>query len=161
MIKNDRQYRITKAAAAKFEDALREFDSGTTAEEHEVHPAIAKAQRAAIQSQLDELRSQLREYEELASGKIGVLEFGSLRDLPQALVKARISSGLSQKDLAEKLGLKEQQIQRYEATDYQQASLARLLEIADALNLKIRKDLFLSKPKRGTAEVCARLTDIG
>jgi len=36
------------------------------------------------------------------------------------------------------LGLKPQQIQRYEANDYQTASLARLLEIARVLNLRVR-----------------------
>ena len=51
--------------------------------------------------------------------------------------------GLSQKDLAEKLGLKEQQIQRYEATDYESASLSRLLEISDALGLKFTQKVEL------------------
>ena len=161
MIKNDRQYRITKVAAAKFEEALRQFDSGSATTEPDVHPLIAKAQRDAIKSQLDELRSQLSEYEGLVSGKAGVVELGSLKDLPQALVQARISAGLSQKDLAEKLGLKEQQIQRYEATDYHQASLSRLFEIADSLNIKIREELFLPRSSRGAAEIFARLRDIG
>jgi hypothetical protein len=35
--------------------------------------------------------------------------------------------------------LKPQQIQRYEANDYQTASLARLLEIARVLNLRVRE----------------------
>ena len=43
----------------------------------------------------------------------------SFDELPQALVKARIALRLSQKDLADRLGMKEQRIQRYESTDYQ------------------------------------------
>ena len=54
-------------------------------------------------------------------------------ELPTVLIKARISQGLSQKDLAERIGLKEQQIQRYEATDYASASLSRIKEVANAL----------------------------
>jgi transcriptional regulator with XRE-family HTH domain len=50
------------------------------------------------------------------------------------LIRARISAGLSQRELAARLGLKEQQIQRYEATNYETASLRRVLEIAAALN---------------------------
>jgi HTH-type transcriptional regulator / antitoxin HigA len=46
---------------------------------------------------------------------------------------------LTQEDLAARLGLKPEQIQRYEATDYQTASLARLLEIARVLNLRVRE----------------------
>ena len=43
--------------------------------------------------------------------------------------------GFSQKDLAQRLGLKEQQIQRYEATGYASASLARIQEIIEALGV--------------------------
>jgi transcriptional regulator with XRE-family HTH domain len=45
--------------------------------------------------------------------------------------------GLSQRDLAGKLDLKEQQIQRYESEEYASASLRRLAEVANALNLNI------------------------
>jgi transcriptional regulator with XRE-family HTH domain len=145
MIKNNRQYRLTKAAAARFEQSLRQLESGAVAATPEMDPHIQRAEREALRSQLDDLRDQLREYEELAGGKVGVLEVGSLADLPQALVRARIASGMSQKQLAGRLGIKEQQVQRYEAADYQQASLSRLLEIARALNLKVRKDLVSSK----------------
>ena len=41
--------------------------------------------------------------------------------------------GLSQKELADRIGLKEQQIQRYEATEYASASLTRIQEIIGAL----------------------------
>jgi HTH-type transcriptional regulator/antitoxin HigA len=53
------------------------------------------------------------------------------------LIRARISKGLSQRQLAEALGLKEQQIQRYESDRYATASLRRLEEVAKALELKI------------------------
>jgi DNA-binding XRE family transcriptional regulator len=145
MIKNTRQYRLTKAAAARFARSLRQLESGAVAPVPGVDPRIQRAERAALRSQLHDLRDQLREYEELAGGKVSVLAVGSLADLPQALVRARIASGLSQKQLAGRLGLKEQQVQRYEAADYRQASLSRLLEIAKALNLKVRMDLRLSR----------------
>lgn len=147
MIKNARQYRLTKAAAARFARSLRQLESGARPPHPVpgVDPRIQRAERAALRSQLHDLRDQLREYEELAGGKVSVLAVGSLADLPQALVRARIASGLSQKQLAGRLGLKEQQVQRYEAADYRQASLSRLLEIAKALNLKVRMDLRLSR----------------
>ena len=58
-------------------------------------------------------------------------------DLPDILIRARIARGMSQKELADFLGLKEQQIQRYEAERYRSASLDRLIEIADALSVRI------------------------
>jgi transcriptional regulator with XRE-family HTH domain len=161
MIKNDRQYRITKAAASRFAESLRALEAGRTAPMPGVDPIIQQAERSAIKSQLDELQAELREYEELAAGKVGMLELGSLGELPQALVRARIASGMSHKELAEKLGLKEQQVQKYEATDYQAASLARLLEVARALNINIREELLLPKADRSAASVFGRLRDIG
>ena len=61
---------------------------------------------------------------------------GTVAELPANLIKARIARGLSQKDLADRIGLKEQQIQRYEATDYASASLARIKEVVSALRDK-------------------------
>ena len=79
-------------------------------------------------------RTELRDYESLQRGEYPVDELKAIDELPSALIKARISLGLSQKDLANRLGLKEQQIQRYEATDYASASLTRIKEVVEALN---------------------------
>jgi transcriptional regulator with XRE-family HTH domain len=161
MIKNDRQYRITKAAAAKFADSLKQLSFGPVEPEPGIDPLIQRAERDALQGQLDDLKRDLHEYEALVAGKVDLLELGSLADLPQALVRARIASGLTHKELADKLKIKEQQVQRYEATDYQQASLSRLLEVADALKVNVRKELFLPVATRTAAGVFSRLKEIG
>lgn len=46
--------------------------------------------------------------------------------IPDLLVAARIARGMTQKDLAEYMGLKMQQIQAYESDRYQGASLSRI-----------------------------------
>jgi len=139
MIANERQYRITKSAARDFEDALANLD---TVEAH--RPAeLRRAMREAIESQLEELREQLAEYEALRTGKISVLELDSLDELPDALIRARIAAGRTQKELAERLGLKEQQIQRYEATRYAGVSLDRIRAVAQALGVKIQERVIL------------------
>ena len=132
MITNERQYRIARAQAARFSHTLRAIREGR-GEARGAHPKIAKAQEDALSSQLDDLRSELREYESLKSGKFRMDRLAAVDELPTVLIKARISQGLSQKDLAERVGLKEQQIQRYEATDYASASLSRIKEVASAL----------------------------
>lgn len=60
MIKNERQYRITKAEVERFEGALRRFDA--TEIPAGVHPLLRKAERDGMASQLDDLKDQLREY---------------------------------------------------------------------------------------------------
>ena len=132
MITNERQYRITRAQAAKFSQALRAIREGR-GESKGTHPLIAKAQEEALSSQLADLQMELREYESLKSGEFRLERLAVVEELPMTLIKARISQGLTQKDLAERVGLKEQQIQRYETTDYASASLSRIREVANAL----------------------------
>ena len=132
MIENARQYRITKAQAAKFAQAVKDFDMRQSAH-IDVHPKLIKAQRDALKSQLESLQQELKEYEKTKASRKPQIDLTKLTDLPQALIRARIASGLSQRELATRLGLKEQQIQRYEATKYASASLMRVIEVAQAI----------------------------
>ena len=103
-----------------------------------LHPVLRKAQLAGLKSQLEDLRSEIQEYEALRSGKRRMIALDSIEELPKTLIQARIAAGLSQEELAAKLGLKPQQIQRYEATNYQSASLERVNEIVRVLGVKLR-----------------------
>ena len=132
MIKNERQYRITRVQAARFAETLERLEQGTIRAEG-VHPRIRQAQEDAVRSQLADLERELREYEALKAGGFKLDELSVVDELAMVLIKARIAQGLSQKELAERIGVKEQQIQRYEATDYESASLARMKEVASAL----------------------------
>ena len=141
MIKNERQYRITRAQAEKFERALAELVAKP--DTPDVHRALHRAQIEALRSQLGDLEAELEEYQALRSGKRRVVKLTSFDDLPRALVQGRIAAGLSQQDLAAKLGIKEQQIQRYEASDYQSGSLARVSAVVRALGLRVQAEVFL------------------
>lgn len=135
MIKNERQYRITKAQAVKFASALQEM---TTAKQRACHPLLQQAQVDALHSQLEELQQDIADYEALQSGTRTVVALDSWEALPRTLIQARIAAGLTQEELAAKLGLKPQQIQRYEATEYQTASFERIMEILRVLGVKLR-----------------------
>jgi transcriptional regulator with XRE-family HTH domain len=160
MIKNERQYRITKSQADKFEQALAQV-AAATPDTAKLHPLLVKAQREALTSQLADLNRQLADYNSLRSGECRVLELTSFDDLPRALIQARIALGLSQKDLAERLGLKEQQLQRYEATDYASASLDRVKEIIKALGLTVREDVILPDVQITSAKLFKQLREAG
>lgn len=136
MIKNERQYRITKAKADEFAAALAELEqpASETPASEDVHPLLRKAQEDALRSQHEELREELSAYEALPERS--ALELSSFEDLPLALVQVRIAKGLTQRELAERIGLKEQQIQRYEATEYASASWKRIREVIAALGAR-------------------------
>lgn len=133
MIKNERQYRITKSEAQKFLSAIDRLESKLP--DPDVHPLLAKAELDGLRSQWQELEEELSQYEALRSGQQEMAPIGSVQDIPQRLIEARIRAGLTQEELAQKIGLKPQQLQRYEATDYNSASLARVAEIAEILNV--------------------------
>jgi ribosome-binding protein aMBF1 (putative translation factor) len=150
MIKNQRQYLITKTQLKKFQDAIRAFDE----QKPKSHPLLVKAQKDAMIGQVEELKEQIEEYERLSAGNYKVIRSESIEDLPIELIRARIALGLTQKDLAKRLGLKEQQIQRYENTEYASASVYRLMEIIAALKLNIKKEILLPRDlEKRTAEL--------
>jgi len=141
MITNERQYRITKARADEFAHALHAMN--LKERDRQVDPIIYAAELEGLASQLEDLRTDLLEYEVIKSGKLQSFEVTRFDELPGVLIKARIAQGLSQKKLAERLGLKEQQLQRYEATNYSSASVERIGQVIDALDLKVHKEIFL------------------
>jgi ribosome-binding protein aMBF1 (putative translation factor) len=129
MIQNERQYRITKANLEKFQAALETLEATRN-----LHPVARRAQQGAITSEIEVMRAELREFESLQDGQAFPLDVDAVLALPENLIRARIAAGLSHKDLAGRLGLKEQQIQRYESTAYRTASLERVMQIAAAIS---------------------------
>jgi HTH-type transcriptional regulator/antitoxin HigA len=136
MITNERQYRITGAQSERFRKAIDDFDIQAVIKQTK-SKVLAKAELDALRSEYENLSMQLHEYEALKSGTVEILKASNLEELPSILIRARIARGLSQRQLAEAIGLKEQQIQRYEAEEYASANLPRLAEVAKALGLNI------------------------
>jgi len=156
MITNDVQYRTAKTQADRLDRLVDELakrpipsDDGELRRKLEV---------AAVEGQLGELRAQLSEYDALREGRVAVGELSSLDDLPRLLVRSRIAAGLSQRSLAERLGLKEQQIQRYESSDYASASLSRLRQVAAAVGLA---DTHLPTADIDSSDLIKQLVDLG
>lgn len=157
MIKNNKQLSLTKKRIQEFNEVITELQSSGS----KYSPLLAKAQIDALIYQKNELLKEVEQYELLLTGDLAVLDVNSLSDLPKALIMSRISMGLTQKDLAERLGIKEQQIQRYENTEYGSASFSTLLSVVNALDLKITEDVFLPKISRQKNILLAKLNDAG
>ena len=140
MIMNELQYRVTKSEAQKFADAiegLKQKPLGKT------DPILRQAQIEAMQSQLEELNHDLADYEALKRRERTEFSTHSLTELPLGLIQARITQGLTQEQLAEKLGVPKQQVQRDEDTLYASASLQRLAKVAEVLGVKLEARLEL------------------
>jgi len=88
------------------------------------------------QGRIEDLRLEVEEYEHLTSDDLRVLEMDS-DNLQKAIVSFRIASGMTQKDIADKLEIQEQQIQRYEQNDYLTASFERIIQILHTLEVEV------------------------
>lgn len=148
MITNERQYRITSAQLEKFRKAIDDFDIKAVIKQTK-SKVLAKAELDALRSEYENLSMQLHEYETLKSGTVEILKASNLEELPSILIRARIAKGFSQRQLADTIGLKEQQIQRYEAEEYASANLRRLANVSNALGLSISEVAeFKATPQR-------------
>lgn len=126
MIQNQLQYRVTKARLQEFQ--LAKIQLG----QDNIRGKALEVRHKALNSLIEELEAELHSFDSLKSQGIpSTLQH--LEQLPEDLIKARIAAGLTQAELAKSLHLKPQQIQRYEATHYATASLARVLAVAKAI----------------------------
>lgn len=147
MIANQKEYHVAKAEVRRFEQALS--DAGERQDHRD--PLLRHVIREGIESQLEELRAEVAEYEAIRDGRVRRLE-APLAGLPEAMIAARIAGGLTQKELGERLGVKEQQIQHYERTRYAAASFTRLMAVCQMLGLEAQVRVLLPVPaaeKRG------------
>jgi DNA-binding transcriptional regulator YiaG len=142
MITNQREYRITRSWITRFEKELVANETRELGPKE--HPDMRKVVHDAIASEIEVLRAQIDHYEKLRDGRITSREITSLHELPVALIEARIAAKFTQRQLAERLGVAEQQVQRWEANDYSGVGIDRLQGVADALGVQIHETITYS-----------------
>jgi HTH-type transcriptional regulator / antitoxin HipB len=132
MIQNEHQYKVSKSEMDKLQQVMEKLREQT----ENLQPQQLAAMQHSFQTQIDRMQAQLCEYDELKAGNVEIT-MGAIEDLPKVLIQKRISLGMTQRELAAKLGIKEQMVQRYESTGYESISYQRLTEVWNALNAAI------------------------
>jgi HTH-type transcriptional regulator / antitoxin HipB len=132
MITNEHQYKVTKGKIADLQKVLNTLAS----EQQNLTPLAVEATRKGFLLKIAAMTQELEEYDELKAGRREIT-FASIAELPIALIKKRIKLGLTQKELADKLGIKEQMVQRYESNQYESVGFSRLIEVSEALEIEI------------------------
>ena len=95
----------------------------------------ADAEGAASLAELaSDVRQEIIDYTSARSGAVTAFSVKSLDDLGPAVIRARVAVGMSQKDVADRLGVSEQQVSKDEAREYQAAGVAKVAEVLDVLN---------------------------
>ena len=129
MIKSDAQRERTAAQIAGFREALAKVDRELTGKR-------AAAVRGSYEGMIRQLEEELAEYDELKSGELKFPNIQRLDQIAPFVAKMRIAKGVSQTELARRLGVSKQVISRYEETEYQTVAITRLQEILDAIGIK-------------------------
>lgn len=117
-------------------------------------PEVVVQVARMMRGERDRLAAAISAYEQAKdTGSAAGLEMLAGRDPGLTLIVARIAKGYSQRDLAWRLGLKEQQIQRYEAERYGQISLKNYERIASLLGVRLSADIQERREFRGLDRV--------
>jgi transcriptional regulator with XRE-family HTH domain len=69
-----------------------------------------------------------------------------LRGLGQLLIALRVAQGISQRELARRLGVHESQVSRDERNEYFGITLERAVKVLDALNVRLRTKVEIDNP---------------
>jgi HTH-type transcriptional regulator/antitoxin HigA len=128
MIKNEKQYKVAKA---KLERWLK--TQGQLRHKASQPDWLHSEQAFGVKQEISQLRREIKEYEDILSGKAKLPDPSLVTEIPHLLISWRIARHWTQRQLAERLGMHENQIQKYESEDYGCASLETITRIAAAL----------------------------
>lgn len=143
VILNEREAKEARAAIAEIDGALSSESVLASVVAGLPSEAIGGVRKSLV-TEKRELLALVDAYEEAKSGKFEKLKQLAGNDPGLNLIVARITRGFTQKELAKKLGLKEQQVQRYESERYRTISLANFQRVAAVLG--VRWEMAQSKP---------------
>lgn len=134
MIRNEIEYKEAVKRIAAEKKRLTEYRKGLK------ESGLSSDQIKRLMDPLRSFHLQLVEevagYERLKRGEFD--EIQNLRGIGHLLISLRISRGMSQRELADLLGVNESQISRDERNEYHGITLERAARILDALGAKLR-----------------------
>jgi HTH-type transcriptional regulator/antitoxin HigA len=131
----------TERQAREAEEAIAELDRALSSEQalksivEGLPQEVIEGVRRSLKMERRERATLLQAYQNARSGDFSLLKEQAGNDPGAFLVVARIIRGLSQKDLARKLGLREQAVQRWEAEKYRSISLSNFQKVAQSLGV--------------------------
>ena len=143
MIRNETEYkeavaRLGEERGRLTEHAKRLKDAGLTSEE--IKRVIDPMESFHLQ-----LQEEVQSYERLKQGLFEDLD--NLRGLGHLLIALRIAQGVTQRDLAKRLGVNESQVSRDERNEYFGITLERAIKILDALNVRLTTTVKIEPPR--------------
>lgn len=135
MIKNEKQYKISKKRLAEMQAAI----SGKKAKV--VRGSKEEGALISLIRISNGIKEEIKQYESLKTKGLPLRRKITVAQLPSLLIEYKIAKGFTQKQYSEILGIKEQQLQRYEAENYISVSFGRLVNYIEKADIKINLDV--------------------
>ena len=151
MIRNENEYQEAARRLQEEKDRLAEHQGrlesmGLSAEE-------LKLALDPLRSFHEQLVEEVDSYERLKRGEVS--ELMNLHGLGHVLVGLRIARGLTQRELADRLGVHESQVSRDERNEYHGITVDRASRVLDALGVRLvsafEQPVISEPPKQPTA----------
>ena len=143
MIRNEAEYR--EAAARLEAERHRLADHRTRLKATGLSDEEVKRVTDPLMSFHLQLSEELESYERLKRREFDDLD--NLRGMGHLLISLRIAQGLSQRDLAKRLGVHESQVSRDERNEYFGITLERVEKVLDALKVQLRTKIEIDAPQ--------------
>ena len=145
MIRTEREYQVAVERLRQEQERLASHRAHL--EEVGLGPDEIARVTGPMRSFHDQLAEEVESYERLKRGEVG--ELTNLHGLGRALVTLRIAFGLTQRELAERLGVHESQVSRDERNEYHGITVDRASRIMDALGVNMRSTFEALDVRRG------------
>lgn len=155
IILNEKELRDTRLRVTRLGEALSseasvsQLTSGLPSEVVVQVTEMMKAERRSLLASIEAYESAKE------TGDATLLQQRASSDPGVTLIVARIAKGYSQRDLAWRLGVKEQQVQRYEADRYSTISLKNYARVAALLGVQIKATIQENPEFRGLDAIIA------
>ena len=137
IILNEREAGKARATLARI-NKLLSANSYVSAAQGSLPTDVLGMHRNALRGSRKALAAMLDGYEKAQSGEFSIFAEKWRSEPGVVLIIARIARGLSQAELATRLGMREQQIQRYESERYRSISLQNFKRVAAALAVELQ-----------------------
>jgi ribosome-binding protein aMBF1 (putative translation factor) len=134
MIRNETEYQ--EAVARLGEERGRLTEHAARLRDAGLGPEEIKRVTDPMESFHLQLKEEVQSYERLKRGEFEDLD--NFRGFGHLLISLRIAQGISQRELAKRLGVHESQISRDERNEYFGITLERAVKVLDALNVRLR-----------------------
>lgn len=138
-ISTDKQARDAEISLARIDRAISSDEVLKSLAAGLPHVVVEGVRRSLV-TERKELGGSLAAYQQAREGYFDLLKERFENEPGTALIIARIVRGFSQKELARRLGLREQAIQRWENEKYRSITLSNYQKVAQVLGVRIRTD---------------------